>query len=76
MERLAVNLLVAFALCVLVVTLAVLLVPGLSSEAVLEWLTTTPSCGGPQRLSRFEATYSPKCLKGEFSEIHQENSGD
>jgi hypothetical protein len=47
MERLVVNVLVAFALCVLAVTLAVLLVPGLSWAAVLEWLTTTPPCGGP-----------------------------
>lgn len=73
---LAVNVLLAFGVCVFAVTLAVLLAPIVSSEAVLEWLTTTPSCGGAQRLSRFEATYSPKCLKGEFSEIHQENSGD
>jgi len=42
----AVNVLWALAVCVLAVTLAVLLVPVLSSEAVLEWLTTTPPCGG------------------------------
>jgi hypothetical protein len=46
MERLAANVLVAFALCALAVTLAVLLVPSVSLAAVLEWLTTTPPCGG------------------------------
>jgi hypothetical protein len=44
-KRSAVIVLAAFALCVLAVTLAVLLVPGLSWAAVLEWLTTTPPCG-------------------------------
>ncbi len=39
--------LAAFGVCVFAVTLAVLLAPILSSEAVLEWLTTTPPCGGP-----------------------------
>jgi hypothetical protein len=43
---LAVNVLLAFGVCVFAVTLAVLLAPILSSEAVLEWLTTTPPCGG------------------------------
>jgi hypothetical protein len=32
---------------VLAVTLAVLLVPGLSWAAVLQWLTVTPPCEGP-----------------------------
>jgi hypothetical protein len=41
---LAVNVLLAFGVCVFAVTLAVLLAPILSSAAVLEWLTTTP-CG-------------------------------
>ena len=45
MHRLAVNVLAAFALCVLAVTLAVLVVPpSLSSAAVLEALTTQPPC--------------------------------
>ena len=43
---LAVNVLLAFGVCVFAVTLAVLLAPIVSSEAVLEWLTTTPPCGG------------------------------
>ena len=47
MQSLPANVLVAFALCALAVTLAVLLVPSVSSAAVLEWLTTTPPCGGP-----------------------------
>jgi hypothetical protein len=48
MKRLAaVIVLVAFALCVLAVTLGVLLVPGLSWAAVLEWLTTPPLCEAP-----------------------------
>ena len=44
MNRLAVNVLAAFALCVLAVTLAVLMVPSLSWAAVLEALTTQPPC--------------------------------
>ena len=43
---LAVNVLLALGVCVFAVTLAVLLAPSLSSAAVLEWLTTTPPCGG------------------------------
>ncbi len=43
---LAVNVLLAFGVCVFAVTLAVLLAPSLSSPAVLEWLTHTPPCGG------------------------------
>jgi hypothetical protein len=43
MNRLAVNVLAAFALCVLAVTLALLVVPpSLSWAAVLEALTTSP----------------------------------
>jgi hypothetical protein len=39
--------LAAFGVCVFAVTLALLLAPVLSSEAVLQWLTTTQPCGGP-----------------------------
>jgi hypothetical protein len=39
--------LAAFGVCVFAVTLAVLLATIVSSEAVLEWLTATPPCGGP-----------------------------
>ncbi len=42
MKELAVNVLLAFAVCVLVVTLALLLLPSVSGAAVLEWLTTQP----------------------------------
>jgi hypothetical protein len=42
---LAVNVLLALGVCTFSVTLAVLLAPILSSEAVLDWLTTTPPCG-------------------------------
>jgi hypothetical protein len=31
--------------CVYAVTLALLMAPVLTSESVLEWLTTTPPCG-------------------------------
>jgi hypothetical protein len=47
MKRVAVVVLAAIAVCVLAVTLAVLLVPGLSWAAVLQWLTVTPPCEGP-----------------------------
>ena len=47
MKGLAVNVLAAFAVCALAVTLAVLLLPSVSWAAALEWLTTTPPCGGP-----------------------------
>ncbi len=47
MNGLAVKVLLAFALCVLAVTLAVLLVPGLAWADVLVWVTTTPPCEGP-----------------------------
>jgi hypothetical protein len=45
---LAVNVLLAFGVCVFAVTLAVLLASSLSSAAAFEWLTTQPpsSCGG------------------------------
>ena len=42
MKELAVNVLWAFAMCVLVVTLALLLVPSVSGAAVLEWITMQP----------------------------------
>jgi hypothetical protein len=42
MKELAVNVLLAFAVCVLVVTLTLLLVPSVSGAAVLEWITTQP----------------------------------
>jgi hypothetical protein len=42
---LAVNVLLALGVCVFAVTLALLLAPVVSSEAALEWLTTTPPCG-------------------------------
>jgi hypothetical protein len=47
MTRLAVNVLAAFALCVLAVTLAVLLVPSIAWADVFEYLTTQPPCKGP-----------------------------
>jgi hypothetical protein len=47
MKRLAVLVLAAFALCLLAVTVAVLLVPSLSWAGVLEWVTTTPPCEKP-----------------------------
>ena len=46
-NRPAVIVLAAFALFVLAVIVAVLLVPGLSWAALLEWLTTPPPCKGP-----------------------------
>jgi hypothetical protein len=42
MNGLAVKVLLAVALCVLAVTLAMLLVPGLSWAAVHEWITSQP----------------------------------
>jgi hypothetical protein len=42
---LAVNVLLALGVCVFSMSLAVLVAPALSSEAVVEWLTTTPPCG-------------------------------
>ena len=74
---LAVNVLLAFGVCVFAVTLAVLLAPSLSSPAVLEWLSHTPPCGGVQRLSRFERLIhrsawkvnSANFAQTEFSEV-------
>ncbi len=43
----AVIVLAAVALCVLAVSLAVLLVPGLSWADTFSWLTTTPPCEDP-----------------------------
>jgi hypothetical protein len=48
MKGLAVNVLAAFALCALAVSLAVLLVPSVLWAAAFEWLTTTLPCGGSQ----------------------------
>jgi hypothetical protein len=43
----AMIVLAALAVCVLAVSLAVLLVPGLSWADTFGWLTTTPPCEGP-----------------------------
>jgi hypothetical protein len=43
---LAVNVLLAFGVCVFAVTLAVLLTPSVSSADIAEWLTTTTPCEG------------------------------
>jgi hypothetical protein len=47
MKGLAVNVVAAFALCALAVTLAVLLVPSIAWAEVFEYLTTQPPCKGP-----------------------------
>ena len=47
MKNVAVNVLAAFALCVLAVTLAMLLVPSIAWAEVFEYLTTQPPCKGP-----------------------------
>ena len=47
MKALAVNALVAFALCAMAVTVAVFLVPSVAWADVLEYLTTQPPCKGP-----------------------------
>ena len=47
MNTVAVIVVAAFAVCVLAVTLAVLLVPSLAWADVLGWVTTTPPCEGP-----------------------------
>jgi hypothetical protein len=57
---LAVNVLLALGVCTFSVTLAVLLAPTLSSEAVLEWLTTIPPCGSTDS---FRSAYSSRCLE-------------
>jgi hypothetical protein len=46
MNRLAVNVLAAFALCALAVTLAMLLVPSIAWADMFEYLTTQPPCKG------------------------------
>ena len=47
MKGLAVNVVAAFALCVLAVSLAVFLVPSIAWADLLEYLTTQPPCKGP-----------------------------
>ena len=47
MKALAVNVVVAFALCAMAVALAMLLVPSIAWADVLEYLTTQPPCKGP-----------------------------
>ncbi len=47
MNSVAVNVLAALALCVLVVTLAMLLAPSIAWADVFEYLTTQPPCKGP-----------------------------
>jgi hypothetical protein len=47
MNTVAVIVVAAFAVCVLAVILAVLLVPSLAWADVLGWVTTTPPCEGP-----------------------------
>ena len=47
MNRVALIVIAALAVCVVAVTLAVLLVPGLAWADVLGWMTTPPPCEGP-----------------------------
>jgi hypothetical protein len=47
MKGLTVNVVAAFALCALAVTLAVLLVPSIAWAEVFEYMTTQPPCKGP-----------------------------
>jgi hypothetical protein len=47
MNSVSVNVLVALALCALVVTVAMLLVPNIAWADVFEYLTTQPPCKGP-----------------------------
>jgi hypothetical protein len=47
MNSVAVNVLAALAVCVSVVTLAMLLVPNIAWADVFEHLTTQPPCKGP-----------------------------
>ena len=47
MNSVAVNVLAASALCVLVVTVAMLLVPNIAWADVFEYLTTQLPCKGP-----------------------------
>ena len=46
MNSVAVSVLAAFALCVLFVTLAMLLVPTIAWAEVWEYITTQPPCKG------------------------------
>ena len=46
MSSVAVSVLAAFALCVVAVTLAVLLVPTIAWAEVFEYMTTQPPCKG------------------------------
>jgi hypothetical protein len=47
MKRVTLGVLAVLAVGALAVTLAVLLLPGLSWANVLEWVTTTPLCEAP-----------------------------
>jgi hypothetical protein len=47
MNSVAVSVLAAFALCVLAVSLAMLVVPTIAWAEVFEYLTTQPPCKGP-----------------------------
>jgi hypothetical protein len=47
MNSVAVNVLAALALCMLVVTVAMLLMPNIAWADVFEYLTTQPPCKGP-----------------------------
>ena len=47
MNSVAMSVLAAFALCVVAVALAVLLVPSIAWAEVFEYLTTQPPCKGP-----------------------------
>jgi hypothetical protein len=47
MNRVAVIVIAALAVCVVAVTLAVLLIPSLAWADVLGWVTTTTPCEGP-----------------------------
>ena len=47
MKGLAVNVIAAFALCALAVTVAVFLVPSVAWADVFEYITTQPPCKDP-----------------------------
>jgi ABC-type Fe3+ transport system permease subunit len=47
MNSVAVSVLAAFALCVLAVSLAMLVVPSIAWAEVFEYLTMQPPCKGP-----------------------------
>jgi hypothetical protein len=61
MNRLEVNVLAAFALCVLAVTLAVLVLP-----PSLSWAA---GGGGAQKQVQEGRIYSPNCVEGGFSDV-------